>query len=42
MAEPFMRPAWDSQQGTMIEILKRELWAEIEKAVERAARRAGS
>ncbi|MCI5095777.1 MAG: hypothetical protein MRY77_05645 [Rhodobacteraceae bacterium] len=40
MAEPFMRPAWDSQSGTMVEILKRELWAEIEKAVARAARKA--
>ena len=37
---PFMRPAWDLHSGDMLEVLGRELWAEIEKTVARAERRA--
>ncbi len=39
-ARPFMRPAWDAHQATMLETLKREAWKEIEKTVERARRKA--
>lgn len=38
-ARPFMRPAWDTHKGQMLETLKREVWAEIEKAAERARRK---
>nr|WP_199275826.1 HK97-gp10 family putative phage morphogenesis protein [Leisingera sp. ANG-S3] len=39
-ARPFMRPAWDANQAGMLETLKRETWAEIEKTIERARRKA--
>ncbi|MDE4142328.1 HK97-gp10 family putative phage morphogenesis protein [Phaeobacter gallaeciensis] len=39
-ARPFMRPAWDANKAQMLETLKRETWAEIEKTVERARRKA--
>ena len=39
-AQPYMRPAWDQQQGPMLDRLKAELWADISKAVARAERRA--
>lgn len=39
-ARPFMRPAWDMAKPVILEILRREVWAEIEKAVERARRKA--
>lgn len=37
--QPFMRPAWDAGKMGVLEDLKRELWAEIEKAAARAARK---
>jgi HK97 gp10 family phage protein len=37
---PFMRPAWDSNAGAVLAIFIRELRAEIEKAKERARRKA--
>lgn len=40
MARPFMRPAWDAGKAVMLATLKREVWAEIEKTVERARRKA--
>ncbi|AUR04248.1 phage protein, HK97 gp10 family [Phaeobacter inhibens] len=40
MADPFMRPAWDANRERVLEILKREIWAEIEKTIARAARKA--
>ncbi|MFV1620469.1 hypothetical protein [Phaeobacter sp. JH20_26] len=40
VADPFMRPAWDANRERVLEILKRETWAEIEKTVARAARKA--
>jgi HK97 gp10 family phage protein len=38
--QPFMRPAWDQTQRPMIEDIKRELWADIQRTAARAARRA--
>ena len=38
--QAFMRPAWDQEQGPMLERLKAELWADIQKSVARAERRA--
>ncbi|PIL19509.1 hypothetical protein P775_14240 [Puniceibacterium antarcticum] len=38
--QPFARPAWDSDQQDMLNRLKAELWAEIEKTVKRAEARA--
>lgn len=40
MADPFMRPAWDANRAAVLAILRREVWTEIEKAVERARRKA--
>ncbi|OIQ32307.1 MAG: hypothetical protein BM562_05410 [Alphaproteobacteria bacterium MedPE-SWcel] len=39
-ARPFLRPAWDMSQPIMLATLRREVWAEIEKTVERARRKA--
>ena len=38
--QPFMRPAWDQDQGAMLERLKAEVATDIAKAVARAERRA--
>lgn len=38
--QPFMRPAWDSDQVAMIDRLGNDLWAEIEKTIARAERKA--
>lgn len=38
-ASPFMRPAWDNEKGRSLETIKTELWVEIRKASERAARK---
>jgi HK97 gp10 family phage protein len=38
--QPFMRPAWDQTQRPMIEDIKRELWADIQRTAARVARRA--
>lgn len=40
IAQPFLRPAWDQEQRPMLDRLKAELWADIQKAVARAERRA--
>jgi HK97 gp10 family phage protein len=37
--QPFMRPAWEGQKMGVIEGLKADLWAEIEKAAARLARK---
>jgi HK97 gp10 family phage protein len=37
--QPFMRPAWDQHKGEALEIIKRDLGDEIEKAARRAAAR---
>lgn len=39
-AQPFMRPAWDANKGKAQEIIGTELWVEIRKSTERAARKA--
>ena len=39
-ARPFMRPAWDANKTTALEILRKQLWLEIKRATERAARKA--
>jgi HK97 gp10 family phage protein len=39
-AQPYMRPAWDQDQRAMLDRLKAELWADIQRAVARAERRA--
>lgn len=39
-AQPFMRPAWDTDQRALLDRLKAELRTDIDKAVARAARRA--
>lgn len=38
-ASPFMRPAWDMRKGEAQDIIATELWVEIRKATERAARK---
>lgn len=38
--QPFMRPAWDSDKMAMLDRLKTELWADIQRTVARAERRA--
>lgn len=38
--QPYMRPAWDSTHGQVLDIIKSDLGAEIEKTAKRAARRA--
>ncbi|SNT76715.1 HK97-gp10 family putative phage morphogenesis protein [Paracoccus seriniphilus] len=39
-ARPFMRPAWDQDKNAMLERLSDELWAELEKSIRRAEKRA--
>ncbi|WP_372804376.1 HK97-gp10 family putative phage morphogenesis protein [Paracoccus seriniphilus] len=39
-ARPFMRPAWDQDKHAMLERLSDELWAELEKSIRRAEKRA--
>lgn len=39
-AQPFMRPAWDMQKEGAFHSIKDLLWKEIEKAVQRRARKA--
>lgn len=38
-AQPFMRPAWDSKKGEAEQIIATDLWVEIRKATDRAARK---
>lgn len=38
-AQPFMRPAWDANQMSVLEGLKDDLWGEIRKTAERRAKR---
>jgi HK97 gp10 family phage protein len=39
-AQPYLRPAWDQDKNAMLERLKKELWADIQKSLARAERRA--
>lgn len=38
--QPFMRPAWDGGQDALLEGIKEDFWAEIEKAAARQAKKA--
>jgi HK97 gp10 family phage protein len=38
--QPFMRPAWDTGKEAFLDGIKADLWAEIEKASARLARKA--
>lgn len=38
-AQPFMRPAWDSEAEPALETIKAELWDEIDKSAKRHARK---
>lgn len=38
-AHPFMRPAWDNNKSKSEGIIGQELWVEIKKATDRAARK---
>lgn len=38
-AQPFMRPAWESNKDRALAIIGKELWVEIRKATARAARK---
>lgn len=38
-AHPFMRPAWEANKARALEIIGSELWVEIRKATDRAARK---
>lgn len=38
--QPFMRPAWDQDKRAMLDRLSDELWAELEKSIARAERKA--
>lgn len=38
--QPFMRPAWDGNKNTALDIIKSELGTEIEAAAKRVARKA--
>jgi HK97 gp10 family phage protein len=38
-ASPFMRPAWESNKDKALKMVGDELWVEIRKATERAARK---
>ncbi len=39
-AHPFMRPAWDANNGKAFNSIKADMWTEIEAAANRAARKA--
>jgi len=39
-AQPFMRPAWDQDHRAMLDRLGKEMRAEIDKAIQRAQRKA--
>jgi HK97 gp10 family phage protein len=39
--QPFMRPAWDRHKDGILKGIQDDLWAEIEKAAQRQAKRAG-
>ena len=37
--QPFMRPAWDAGKAELLDGIQDDLWAEIDKAAQRAARK---
>lgn len=38
--QPYARPAWDAEKGGLLPGIGQDLWAEIEKASQRLARKA--
>ena len=38
--QPFMRPAWDSQQDQVLKDIGKELWANVNKSLARGAKKA--
>lgn len=38
--QPFVRPAWEASRSSLIPMIQRELWADIEKTAKRAANKA--
>lgn len=38
-AQPYMRPAWDTNKRGMLDIVEAEIWQEVAKAAKRAARK---
>lgn len=38
-AQPYLRPAWDQLKGSMPDAIAKDLWVEVKKAAERAARK---
>jgi len=39
-AQSFARPAWDGQKGKALDIIKTEMWGEIDRAAKRLAKKA--
>lgn len=39
-AQPYIRPAWDNVRGTILNDIGKDMWLEIKKAVDRAAKKA--
>jgi HK97 gp10 family phage protein len=37
--QPYLRPAWDSAKGALLDNFKEDLWSEIRKAVDKLARK---
>lgn len=37
--QPFMRPAWDAHKGGLVDEIRADMWVEIQKAVNRKAKR---
>jgi len=37
--QPYMRPAWDNHKGALLDAIKEDLWSEIQKAVDKLARK---
>ena len=37
--QPYMRPAWDNHKGALLDAIKKDLWSEIQKAVDKLARK---
>jgi HK97 gp10 family phage protein len=40
--QPYLRPAWDSAKGALLDNFKEDLWSEIEKAVGKLAQNAAN
>lgn len=40
-AQPFLRPAWDTNKNRALDIIGKELWVQIKKATDREAKKRG-